>query len=867
MLWRVGQEFRHLQQAALLLFSVPRITIHTPFLVVQPLHHSIRVQWPPAVAFRGRQFAQQRAGSLNIDSIFLGQRADGVAVLSNEAQPRKVKPRKHPTKKVSQRSEIASMIDAAFACFSLKSTALKKLRGGGESAGLLEHVVDREKARKLAMLMANTTRPKRALQVLILAHALGCKLKQNAYEGVAHELATGRQWRLVCFLVKLGLRHTGRTTVRLLNWRTRALVEIQHFTSLDGVLERFKADNLKPNRRTFHLLISGHIRNRDLARARHYLSAMQEAGYRIDGSTHALIVSVYRSLGPDHAVMAQALKVLRDVDNRSATIVLNSLIQLSLDSHDMPGALRFLSMCNQPTVDLGQPPDLGENITREGGDVTQRLTDPLTPLGSQQECSPPISLYDAATFTILINHLARECDLSRALQVFRRMNAAGVQPDSGIAAALVRAHFAGGQAGVAVRIVADMCKGYGAPHALFHSIGLVRAPPDGLSFHLSRVPPTTVVFNALLQGVLETHGLNGMRVVQHIMRTCGVRFDEHTIHIFLSYLSKVEDARPREIIRLLKGKWTREITTTLQHLHAVMRPLLRREKKLLRYSNQKASTADVVQHRANVLSAAGKISGVAKTLDPSAGIAFPRATSYRALLRPVLHRLRSHRVRSDKATFAFRIKHDAIVKGDLEMARRSFQAMIDRGIHPNEYHFAALMEGYAQAGQTHQVMELMRSAAAFGIHPNVKMYTILIAGYAGQGRTAQALRVFRDMITEGIKPDVIAVDVLIQGYLTAGAFMAARRVLLHLWPTIADFPAELQQAPLKELVRRFRSLNQGPRNASERLSKQRQRMLRWKVKKLAEYWKRRNPSTRKFRFGSKPRHVSNRAIYIHPQPL
>ncbi|KAH9947900.1 hypothetical protein B0H21DRAFT_890852 [Amylocystis lapponica] len=845
MLWRVCQGYRQLHQAAFLLLTSHRPFTHPSLLLVQPLHQSIVAQWPSAAAQVRLSYDSTPARHSVIREVSRPRRkmkASGVSLMGAEKLP-------DPA--------FSAMVDALFCHGTMKRGALRKLQASGNSSPFLDHLGDRVKAATLATLMVNTTRPRRALEILIVARELGCNLKQSAYECVAHALAERQYWTLVPPLVELGKQHTGRTTIRLLNWCARALLETQQFSQFDHLPERFIVEGLRPNRRTFHLLISGHLRNRDLFKAKQYLAEMEAAGFPIDTSTHALIVSVYRSLGSDPVVKAKAVEVLQGADDRFSTVILNSLMQLSLDTNDMPGALQLLSQSTRPVTDSGRAPNPGGDITLGGGDGALPV-EPGDTYGPPRTDNPlpiPAPLYDAATFTMLINHLARDGDLTRALGVLQRMKAMNVIPDSSTAAALVRVHFRAGHPEAAVRIVADICEAHRVPRFLFSYVGLGSLEPSSPTLLPPGLIPTTDLFNALLEGVLRMHGLNGMRIVRRIMQTSNVRVDEFTLDTFLSYLEKDGQARPRQLMSLLRTLPFREAPLTLRHLHVIMKSVLRQEKNLLRVRNRKLSASDFITRRVEPLLSAGRLSGVAESLDPTAGICFPRAHSYRSLMRPILKRLAVRRVRSDRATFALRINHDAVVKGDLKMAEDSFQAMVARGMHPNEYHFSAMMEGYAEAGDLRAAAEIMESAVKMGVARNVTMYTILIMGHARQRNPTQAVRVFHDMLAAGVKPDVMAILALMRAFIIAQKYISARRVLLQLWPSIGPFPLELHRVPLKQLAAEFKALGKRNQGVPGPFSKQTQRMLRWKLRRIASSWK----YPKAYFEETRPHHVSRRA--------
>ncbi|KAH9937150.1 uncharacterized protein B0H18DRAFT_1081418 [Fomitopsis serialis] len=686
---------------------------------------------------------------------------------------------------------------------------------------LREHLCDRARTVDLAVQLADTYRAHRALRVLTLSHVLGCKLKQNAYECVAHQLASARRWPLVTSLVELARRQTGRTTARLLNWRARALIESQEFATLDRVLDIFEQERVGPNRRTFHILVSGHLRNRDLARA-------SDAGIKVDASTHALIISSYRQFGLAHSVKTKALDVLHESDDRSATNMINSLVQQSLDRDDIQGAMRYLALFEPDSMPSTAD---GGSIHRDGD---------MTSLGSANRHGPRTvtPAQDAHTFTILINHLAKQADLPRALQILDRMQETGVQPDSSTAAALVRAHFAAGQATAAIRIVANMCHARRVMnasrrimHASFRQLGLTTSGINEPSLLPPGIPPTVEVFNALIRGTLTTRRLNGMRVVLRIMNFCNIRPDDTTAHLLLLHLDKVEHASPRDIMRRLRRLLPHRATPTIQHLNVILHSILRREDGLRRQMNRTSSPESSMSSEDS--KTWDKISGSEESYDPAAGLKVPERPSYRGQFQPILRSLRDRGIRSDRATYALRIRHDA-----------TFQAMINRGLHPNVYHFAAVMEGYSVVGDIDGAMSVMDSAIKEGIRPNLKLYTILITACVQQKDAGRALRIFRSMLAANIQPDAIALHALGRAFVAAGQKGEARRILLQLWPMVAVLPEDLHSAPLVRLMDALTSLGgkASKEEARKPLNGREARFLRWKVNRLMGSWGDRPPS-------------------------
>ncbi|PSR75919.1 hypothetical protein PHLCEN_2v8833 [Hermanssonia centrifuga] len=718
---------------------------------------------------------------------------------------------------------LVEMVDKLFLQRRAGESTVETLRTSVEPS-LLAHLQDSEKARALAALMVNTSVPQRAHRVLLLAHDLGCKFKQNAYEGVAYQLAQTGQWAEMPSLVALGKRQTGRTNARLLNWRARALVEISHFGLLEDVLEDFQEEHIQPNRRTFHVLVSGHIRNRNLAKAKACLEWMEQAGFPMDASTHALIVSNYRSLGADKPVQTRAFESLRELGERTATIVVNSLIQLALDTHDMEGALRYLSYF-ESSVSSQHDVDSGDVTTPQDGESQENV---------DQSNTRGTLVPDTATFTMLINYLAKKQDLGHALQILDRMKLLGVVPDSRVAAAVIRAHCAAGDLSTSVYIASTMCEDLPSTRPLFIWLGLEVEDKHRPDLIPATVPMTIEVINALLKGVLVRRGLNGMRVMYDLMRATGLRPNDETVSLFLSHLAVAERMRPRELIRILK-RISVDVRPTLEHLHIIFRSLFRGESESVRRRGWQALRARAERKDVQISVPPEKLSTESKLYDPTAGIEVSRLT-YGSLIRPLVASLTARRVRVDRATMNLRIRHDSTVKRSMDLARESFQTMLDRGMHANEHHFAALMEGYTLSGDMHTAEEIFKSAMQAGMRPNVVLYTILIHGYAQQGKAGLAMRTFEQMVASGVQPDVGSVDALAGAWFAVGASGISRRVLLQLWPHIAPLPPELAESDLKTLLQTFRQLGSGPLKLRTKQTRQQYRMLRWKLKRIMVHW-------------------------------
>lgn len=823
MLWRASQIFGHLHRAALQFSGRGQFHPLLPFQSSFPLRCM-----SAALALQARALfitpttlveELVRRKSRKVQNM---KASSGAGVTKDP-----LRPHAHALRSLPQpRADLVKMVDMLFRRRRAMDCTVEDLKVLVQDPEALSHLEDPEKARQLAVLMVNTGVPRRACRVLLLARYFGCTFKQNVYEAVAYQLAQTGQWAEMPSLVALGRRQTGRTTSRLLNWRARALVEISHFGLLDNVLEEFEEEKILPNRRTYHTLVSGHLRNRDLAKVKECLGWMEDAGFPMDASTHALLVSSYRSLGRDALVQSQALGSLQDLGERNATAVVNSLIQLSLDTRDVQSALKYLSFFDNAPSHFRQ----GQN--RKGDSVVDEKGPDILRPGSVTSKPYPILAPDIATFTMLTNYAARMRDLPLALDMIKRMKTFGVRADDMYVAALVRVYCAVGQLSVALRITAATCKDIPPALSLLEDLGLKDVDSDGPGLDFTDIGVSIRVLNALLKGVLDTRGLPGMRAITRVMRIAGLQPNEETVEILMSYLTVQEKVSPRQLKNTLKAV-PKHVRPTLRHVHILLRAIIGKQ---IASQNPRGWAATAAAANKDLPSIPDHPSDYDD--GPTQGMLEKMARSilrgkptYRGITRRLLQSLMSRNISPDRATVDIILRHEALVKRNMDRARRALRVMLSRGMHPNEYHFATIMQGYALSGDVRTAEKVLWRAKDAGYGQDAVLYTILIHAYARLRRPGEAARIFQVMLREGVEPDVPAVDALASAYFAVRAFSAARRILIQSWERFAPFPPMLHQVNLRMLATAFRKL--APDDAKP-LTQRSRRMLRFKLKRIAQ---------------------------------
>ncbi|TFK76996.1 hypothetical protein BDN72DRAFT_754734 [Pluteus cervinus] len=662
--------------------------------------------------------------------------------------------------------------------------------------------------------------PARSIRMLKLAHELGCRLNLSIHECLCYQLSLLGDWQRVLHVVSLAQKHIGRTSTRLLNWRARALFEMRHFVLLQGILEEFREAGVRPTDRTYKLLLAGSLRNRDLAQTKLCIQKMQDAGFPIDASVHANIARHHRALGADPHVQSRALDALISAPASVATVIVNGLIQLQLDAHDIDAASHLLSYFDQRTTGFLKP------LLQVNRQAT--LPHPSSAL-------PPIRRYDllpnTITFNMFLNVMVLRADLSDARTILQKMIDFGIPPTPDTIAALVAVHLACDEEGMAVRLVTEMGdrKRLGS---IFRHNQLASHCDPILSVAIDGLRPTVSIYNALLKGLLRRYGLSAMETVFRAMNANDLQPNAFTLHIILRHLSDAKFATPGTMLRLIRKVSSHTSPPGLKHFYLAMRRILQQEKYKVLGVGWKAhylgSNLEGKPSTSRGLTTDGDF-------DPLASLLPARPSSARSLTRSINQSLHARGIKVDGAFLSLRMQYEGVIRSDMETAQALFDTLLRRGIHPNEYHYSALMEGYAQSRDMQAATNVMKAAESFGIRPSVVLYTILIVGFARQGDPDSSLRTFQQMIAAGVQPDVPSIDAVASAFFAVGAFAIARRILITLWPYIAPFPDELRGAPLLALVQQFRPLH--PLNKpTPILSKQERIMLHLRLQTLASSW-------------------------------
>ncbi|EJD03894.1 uncharacterized protein FOMMEDRAFT_121229 [Fomitiporia mediterranea MF3/22] len=693
---------------------------------------------------------------------------------------------------------------------------------------------------RAAEVLAQSNLPNDALYILHAAHSIGLRLKQNMYERIAYHLAMSRRWFHVLSVSVAAQHATRKTTARLLNWRARAYVEVQYFKELDRIIEQFEAHGLQPQRRTFMIILRGHLRNHDLSRATTTVQDMEKAGFPVTASTYAAIIPVYRGFGLDDFVRDRGLDILNNSQVvRHRRRALNGLLRLHLDKDDLEGALKLLEVYGSQTNKYGT-----ENIATESGFDEQTVD--LTNVPSRYA-----TLEDRRTYTMLIDYLAKQYGHTKTLNiVLKRMKVSGIGPDVRVGACLIRMFYAHGKEHKALVVLRDCCKNRNLSVSTLKLLGFDPRYPGPSLFAPYIGEPTIELFNSVLHGAIQIRGLGATLLVLQLMKEAYIKPNHKTLETVLRHLAKEREILTRDVAEVMHSLLSFQVQPTVKVLNVILDIIVRTAKRekfkegwnaLATYVRQsmqqlnKPNLDDVERREEMVLDL---------SFDPELCVTDLQSTVLCNVLQPIIQSLHLHRIMADRATFALRMRHDIFTLPPdraPEAVAQNLQIMRDRGLHPNIYHYSALMEAHCVAGNLRAAHQVLQDATASKLVPrHVILYTILISGYARRGRPDMALNVFRDMINEGVTPDISSVDAVVASFFATKAFARARRTLIDLWTMVAPFPTDMRVAPMRELMvhlRDIRDRSKPPRSDVPRPDTYKREELLALMQKVVGEWK------------------------------
>ncbi|XP_006454424.1 hypothetical protein AGABI2DRAFT_182410 [Agaricus bisporus var. bisporus H97] len=729
------------------------------------------------------------------------------------------------------------------------NSALQCLRSGSTAFSTIHQILGRHYyIRRVAKELAASDHPAACIRLLSLAIKYGCHLNASTYEGVCWTLSYHGRHRLVLEVFRLAVENLDSPTCRLLDWRLHALLELENYTAFATVIQDYEDAHLKPSRRAWHIILVAHLRNRNLAASRQCLSSMEAAGFPINSTTHAAIATNYQYLGLDRQVKDLAISILDTLPPSERVFVVNQLLESHLRFNDQAGLHQLFSFFDPEIIGPVQG-------------ILNLLDGFEDPNSTSSAARSRIRLLpNARTFLIAIRYCMTRSDFAGAEQIFSLIAKQGIEVSPTILAAYIDLQFSLGKPSIAIYLMSKVLSNNDLD-GLFDRLDPCSDVQSDWKWPFStfQIPPHIDVFNAFLRGMINGHGLDAARIVVQQMRRVDIKPDSLSVKILIDYLTRFERATPAAVLRVLHQLFP-IFRISLRHLHPLISRILRSEKRRRLYYSSKPKDSKMTRAQVH--------EDIYQPSDgPLAGVPLERFLVRPSLAGSLITSLESRGVRSDAAMFALRIRYDATIKRDAEEAVDTYTDMLSRGITPSIYHISALMEGFTLRGETDMALKIMRSAKEYNIKPNLVMYTILIHGYGYQNQPKAAGELFEAMLSSGLHPDVRAIYAICNAFILAQRLQTAKKILVTLWPYIAQVPRNHTVTPLLELLKTFCLLDTSRPTAKPKISRKKRAQLQQQLTAVIVAYKRSSrlpeeliSNTSKVRRLVKQSHYENRRV-------
>lgn len=686
------------------------------------------------------------------------------------------------------------------------------------------------------------------------AAKLGLSFDIDVFRSVARNLEANHLYQHIPLLFELSERVMGRTSFRMLEENTRALVRLRNYAALKPILKRYDAAGLKPRTGTYNRILQAHLQNCDVISAQNVLFHMRRSGVAMNSRTYAAALAGARRMGMTKAVR-RILSMTRTAATTS-TITLNAALRYQTQENNLGATMQAL-----------------KQFRLESAPGTTHLVSP-----------------DGHTYAIIIHRLSQIGDLPKAVEAFAHATEHGIRPTYSMTAALVKAYVDNRNLLGAYRLLSEMCQGQAQRDTVSIDPLLQRleevvanAAVAGRRRPLEGTPRTqkepealklcdwkemelrSLHFTDLLEVVIRRTGIRGAVPILLLMRTLS---QPMTVRIFRILVSRIPPTHTAHLttvlepmIREAKDPAVMQAAANFLLEKRQLRDL--RRKRLAHFSNSVISGRQAKAVRSNPITSQAAITVSTK---------HRHVTAVTNRLEPVSDRLQSLGVCPDRNAFAIQMRQTAIIEGNTAKARRLLQTMIEAGLKPDIRHYSALIEGYALRGNMPAAKHMMRQyqrylVPAKAVGPrfdgryksrssgsssminlglgNVVLWTLLIVGYGRINRPDQARLAMEEMVREGVAPDVHCVQALAKVHLVHNEHAKAKAALLDFWPTEAGpLTDELKKLRVRKLLKAM--WNQADKQESRKpggppewngLTKKELMEVRSGLDKIAAVWK------------------------------
>merc|ERR1719313_2671044 len=369
---------------------------------------------------------------------------------------------------------------------------------------------------------------------------------------------------------------------------------------------------------------------------------------------------------------------------------------------------------------------------------------------------------DISKHVAMIRARSREHDLEGAMQVFRKLQASGVQLTALAYNALLDSCVQCGKVNVALQHFKEM-KDLGFVDVVSYNTLLkaylkqgqiVKARKLLTEMSENNIEANQVTYNEMLNALVAVKDRQEMWALVREMNSMGMRPNSVTCSIILKSLTA--HSAPEDV---------RQAMALIDNLQEDMDEVLFAS---VIEACVRVGQLDLLSSKLQQYAGLGGLAGLTAPTYGSMIKAYGRARDIERV-RELWNEMRRRHVTPTSITLGCMV--DALVCNGLpDEAFELVREIRDESEFAdilNTVIYSTLLKGFAQARQPHRVQEVFDEMQATGVSPDVITYSTLVKGYCQAGDIDKADELFREMQATGVSPDVITYSTLVKGYCQA----------------------------------------------------------------------------------------------------
>merc|ERR1719498_963877 len=379
---------------------------------------------------------------------------------------------------------------------------------------------------------------------------------------------------------------------------------------------------------------------------------------------------------------------------------------------------------------------------------------------------------DISKHVAMMRARSKENDLEGAMQVFRKLQASGVQLTALAYNALLDSCVQCGKVNVALQHFQEM-KDLGLVDVVSYNTLLkaylkqgqiVKARKLLTEMAESDIQANQVTYNEMLNALVAVKDRQEMWALVREMNVMGMRPNSVTCSIILKSLtahSASEDVR--------------QAMALIDNMHEEMDEVLFAS---VVEACVRVGQLDLLSSKLQQYASFGGLAGLTAPTYGSMIKAYGRARDTERV-RELWNEMRRRHVTPTSITLGCMI--DALVSNGLpDEAFDLVREIRDESEYAdilNTVIYSTLLKGFAQARQPARVQDVFDEMKHMGIACNTVSYNTMLDANARTGKMDRADELFREMQASGVSPDVITYSTLVKGYCQAGDIDQGYRVL------------------------------------------------------------------------------------------